>query len=43
MSVPGIKEIRPYLTFTLDDKLFALDVASVREVLEYSAISQLAA
>lgn len=30
-----------YLTFTLDDELFALDIASVREVLEYTAITRI--
>ena len=29
-----------YLTFTLGDEVFALDIASVREVLEYTAITK---
>ena len=41
MSVTGINEVRPYLSFMLDDELFAVDVAKVREVLEYSVITKI--
>lgn len=41
MSVTGINEVRPYLTFTLDDELFAVDVAKVREVLDYTVITKI--
>lgn len=40
MSVSGIMEVRPYLTFTLDEELFAVDVAKVREVLDYTVITK---
>ena len=41
MSVTGITEVRPYLTFTLDEELFAVDVAKVREVLDYTVITKI--
>jgi purine-binding chemotaxis protein CheW len=41
MSVNGITEVRPYLTFTLDEELFAVDVAKVREVLDYTVITKI--
>ena len=41
MSVTGITEVRPYLTFTLEDELFAVDVAKVREVLDYTSITKI--
>ncbi len=41
MSVTGINEVRPYLTFTLDEELFAVDVAKVREVLDYTVITKI--
>jgi len=41
MSVTGITEIRQYLTFTLDAELFAVDVAKVREVLDYTTITKI--
>jgi Chemotaxis signal transduction protein len=41
MSVSGINEVRPYLTFTLDEELFAVDVAKVREVLDYTVITKI--
>ena len=37
MSIPGITETRQYLTFNLGEESFALDVAHVREILEFSA------
>ncbi|TVM16596.1 chemotaxis protein CheW [Oceanidesulfovibrio indonesiensis] len=33
-------ERNQYLTFTLEDELFALDIFSVREVLEYTSITR---
>ncbi|HRI46003.1 MAG TPA: chemotaxis protein CheW [Ignavibacteriaceae bacterium] len=41
MSIIGINEVRPYLTFTLDDELFSVDVAKVREVLDYTNITKI--
>lgn len=41
MSVTGIVDVRPYLTFTLGDELFAADVAKVREVLDYTTITKI--
>lgn len=41
MSVTTITEVRPYLTLTLDDELFAVDVAKVREVLDYTNITKI--
>jgi len=41
MSVTGITEVRQYLTFILDDELFAVDVAKVREVLDYTTITKI--
>jgi purine-binding chemotaxis protein CheW len=32
---------RPFLTFNLDDELFAVDVAKVREVLDYTNITKI--
>lgn len=40
MSVPGITEALQYLTFTLADEVFALDVGKVREILEYSTVTK---
>lgn len=39
MSVPGITETAQYLTFTLAEEVFALDVSKVREILEYSDVT----
>lgn len=36
MSVAGITEICPYLTFILDSERFALEISKVREVLEFT-------
>ncbi len=35
------RDMDQYLTFTLHDELFALDIASVREVLEYTSITRI--
>jgi purine-binding chemotaxis protein CheW len=40
MSVSEISETRQYLTFKLSDEIFAIDVAKVREVLEFSTITK---
>jgi purine-binding chemotaxis protein CheW len=41
MSVAEIKETRQYLTFQLDEEIFAIDVAKVREVLDFTAITKI--
>lgn len=40
MSVSGITETLQYLTFTLADEVFALDVSKVREILEYNTVTK---
>src|SRR5512139_1961929 len=40
MPVPGSTETSQYLTFTLDGELFALDIAKVREVLEFTGVTK---
>jgi purine-binding chemotaxis protein CheW len=40
MAIPGIMEITQYLTFKLDDEVFALDIAKVREVLDFTTITR---
>ena len=40
MSVATINEIRQYLTFKLADEIFAVDVAKVREILEWTTITK---
>jgi len=41
MSVPAIAETRQYLTFNLGDESFALDVAHVREILEFTNLTRI--
>lgn len=41
MSISEITETRQYLTFKLGDEVFATDVAKVREVLDFSAITKI--
>ncbi len=41
MTADVITDIRQYLTFTLDDELFALDISTVREVLDYTKITKI--
>ncbi|MBI2418859.1 MAG: chemotaxis protein CheW [Ignavibacteriales bacterium] len=36
-----LSETRPYLTFTLGKELFAVDVAQVREVLDFTTITKI--
>jgi purine-binding chemotaxis protein CheW len=40
MSVAGIMETTQYLTFKLDDEVFALDIGKVREVLDFTSITK---
>ncbi|MEG3641298.1 chemotaxis protein CheW [Magnetococcus sp. PR-3] len=40
MSVKGILETTQFLTFTLDQEVFAVDIARVREVLEYTSVTK---
>jgi len=41
MSVPEITETRQYLTFKLGDDVFGVDVATVREVLDFTTITEI--
>jgi purine-binding chemotaxis protein CheW len=41
MSVTEITETRQYLTFTLGNEVFATDVAKVREVLDFTTITEI--
>ena len=41
MPVDTITEVRPYLTFKLGDEVFAIDVAKVREVLDFTTITKI--
>lgn len=40
MSVETITETTQYLTFRLDDEVFALDISKVREVLDFSTLTK---
>ena len=40
MSVSSINGTRQYLTFQLDDEVFAIDVANVREILEFNSVTR---
>ncbi len=40
MSVTEIAEATQYLTFKLDEEIFALDVAKVREILDFTDITK---
>jgi purine-binding chemotaxis protein CheW len=40
MSVAGIIETTQYLTFKLGDEIFALDVAKVREILDFTTVTK---
>jgi len=40
MSISTITETTQYLTFKLEEEIFALDVAKVREILEYTNITK---
>ena len=40
MHEGAVTETAQYLTFTLDDEVFALDIGKVREVLDYTAVTR---
>jgi purine-binding chemotaxis protein CheW len=40
MSITGIIETTQYLTFRLDEEIFALDITKVREVLDFTSITR---
>jgi purine-binding chemotaxis protein CheW len=40
MSITAITETTQYLTFKLAEEIFALDVAKVREILEFSTVTK---
>ncbi|MEW6520257.1 MAG: chemotaxis protein CheW [Thermodesulfobacteriota bacterium] len=40
MSVSAITEITQYLTFKLGEEVFALDVAKVREILDFTTVTK---
>ncbi len=40
MTVAGIIETTQYLTFKLDDEVFALDITKVREVLDFTTVTK---
>lgn len=41
MSVTGITETTQYLTFKLDEEIFALDISKVKEVLDFTEITKI--
>jgi len=41
MGVDAITEIRQYLTFKLSQEVYALDVAKVREVLDFTTVTKI--
>jgi len=40
MATVGINETTQFLTFRLDDEIFALDITKVREVLDYTIVTK---
>ncbi len=40
MSVSSITETSQYLTFKLEDEVFALDISKVREVLDFTVVAK---
>ena len=40
MSVAGIMETTQYLSFKLSDEIYALDIAKVREVLDFTTVTK---
>lgn len=40
MTVAGITDTRPYLTFALSEEIFAVEVYKVREILEWTTITR---
>jgi len=41
MGVDTITEVRQYLTFKLSEEVYALDVAKVREVLDFTTVTKI--
>ncbi|MBI5235753.1 MAG: chemotaxis protein CheW [Deltaproteobacteria bacterium] len=40
MAVPAITQTTQYLTFRLEDEVFALDISKVREVLDFTTVTK---
>ncbi len=40
MAATAVHEVTQYLTFTLNQEVFALEIAKVREVLEFTAVTK---
>jgi purine-binding chemotaxis protein CheW len=40
MTMAGIMQVTQYLTFRLDNEVFALDISKVREVLDFTSITR---
>ncbi|HEX9019707.1 MAG TPA: chemotaxis protein CheW, partial [Nitrospirota bacterium] len=40
MSIASVMEATQYLTFKLDDEVFALDITKVREVLDFTTVTK---
>ncbi|MBS1128848.1 MAG: cheW34H [Nitrospirae bacterium] len=40
MATPDLTEMTQYLTFRLDDEIFALDITKVREVLDFTTVTK---
>ncbi len=40
MAVDGITDISQYLTFILDDEIYAIDIQQVREVLDFTEVTR---
>ncbi|MBU1168777.1 MAG: chemotaxis protein CheW [Proteobacteria bacterium] len=40
MAIEGVVETSQYLTFTLDEEVYALDIKQVREVLDFTEITK---
>jgi len=40
MSEAGLSEVTQYLTFELEDEVFALDIGKVREVLDFTTVTR---
>jgi purine-binding chemotaxis protein CheW len=40
MAVAGTNDMTQYLTFRLEDEIFALDITKVREVLDYTIVTK---
>ena len=40
MAATGTMEMTQYLTFKLDEEIFALDISKVREVLDFTTVTK---